>query len=126
MRRGAQPVALHDEEEEEMEFDEDMEGLEDEMDGMTLEDLLSPEEIEMLIKLVRSVLQGDLDEVKKIIECTYFSKPRAASERLGKAGDGDERFQFFSHRPHCLPTAQFFAHGGPTPPLDIKLPQNRY
>ena len=123
MRRGAKPVALHDEEEEEeMEFDDDMEGLEDDMDGMTLEDLLSPEEIETLMTLVRSVLQGDLDEVKKILESTYFSNPRAASERLGKAGDCDEKIQFFSQGLYCLPPAEFRVHGIPTIHMMPKLP----
>lgn len=104
MRRTPKVQLHEEEEEEEMDFDDDMEGLEGDMDGMTLEDLLTPEEIETLICLVRHVLKGDLDEVKKTIECTCYSCPRETSERLVWAGETAEKFRLFSHVSLALPS----------------------
>ena len=86
-----------------MEFDEDMEGLEDDMDGMTLADLLSPEEIQQLVTLVQAVVTGSLEAVKKVVEGTFNSLAHEASEHLGKAGGGVERFRNFSHVPVAFP-----------------------
>jgi hypothetical protein len=72
MRRAKKVAVPEEEEEEEMDFDmDDMDELEGAMDGMTLEDLLSPEEIAVLEQLVIAVVANDVEEAKKIIASTY-------------------------------------------------------
>lgn len=70
MRRAKKVAVPEEEEEEEFEFDEDMDGMEDDMHGMTLEEILSPEEIEMLVKLIDAVIRDDTEECKKILAGT--------------------------------------------------------
>jgi len=81
MRRAKKVAVPEEEEEEEMDFDE-MDMDEHGVNGMTLEDLLSPEEIESLHHLVAAVVAGDLEEVKKIIAGTCYSSHKDRSERV--------------------------------------------
>lgn len=50
-----------------MDFDEEMDEMDDEMAGMTLEDLLSPEEIKTLTELITAVLANDLEQCKTLL-----------------------------------------------------------
>jgi ankyrin repeat protein len=67
MRRAKKVAVPEEEEEEELDFDEDMDDMEDEMAGMTLEDLLSPEEIQALTELITAVVSNDLEQCKKLL-----------------------------------------------------------
>lgn len=80
MRRGGKRrPEPEEEEEEEMEFD--MDELEGDLGGMSLEDLLSPEEIEVLNNLVEAAANADLEAVKTVLNgaftgCSYNAAAR--------------------------------------------------
>lgn len=90
MRR-AKKVAVPEEEEEEMDFDEEMDEMDDEMAGMTLEDLLSSEEIQALTELITAVLANDLEQCKTLLARTFFSPYLEVPERLRKSRQRPKR-----------------------------------